>query len=287
MWYAMASPVTGSVVATCRPPMTRARNSGVLRSYEAVDALPTNTRFVYYELKQAGYALGRHASRRDDQDVIDAVATLCKTGTVPWWWIVDETRSVEGPHLASSVRQWLLDMLGQARISCWDGQPRPVVICESRGVRAALRATADRYGALITSTNGQVGGFLHTDVVPLLAAGCPVAYFGDCNPAGSAIEVNTRRVLEREVGPLGWQRLAVTPEQAAEAGLPPKPGTDRRYRDGRPHISYEAEALGVRELNRLLAGLVDDLLPEPLETVQEREQAEREALRVLLNGGSS
>jgi hypothetical protein len=259
----------------------------VLRSYEAADALPTNTRFVYYELKQAGDALARHASRRDDQDVIDAVATLCKTGTVPWWWIVDETRSVEGAHLASSVRQWLLDMLGQARISCWDGQPRPVVMCESCGVRAALRATAGRYGALITSTNGQVGGFLHTDVVPVTAPGCPVAYVGDWNPAGSAIEANTRRVLEREVGPLGWQRLAVTPAQAAEVGLSPKPGTDRRYRDGRPHISYEAEALGVRELNRLLAGWLDALLPIPLADVLEREQAEREALRPLLDGGSS
>ena len=210
---------------------------------------------------------------------------LRDSGLVPWAWISDETRSVEGPHLAGSVRQWLLDVLGQAQISAWDGQPRPVVICESRGVRAALRATADRYGARITSTNGQVGGFLHTDVLPLLTPGCPVAYFGDWNPAGSAIEANTRRVLEREVGPLGWQRLAVTPAQAAEAGLPPKPGTDRRYRDGRPHISYEAEALGQAELNRLLAGWLDGLLPEPLAGVLDRERAEREALRALLDGG--
>ena len=57
--------------------------------------------------------------------------------------------------------------------------------------------------------------------------------------------------------------------------------------DGRPHISYEAEALGLRELNRLLAGWLDALLPVPLAEVREREQAEREALRALLNGGSS
>jgi hypothetical protein len=58
----------------------------------------------------------------------------------------------------------------------------------------ALRATAGRYGALVTSANGQVGGFLHTDVAPKLAPGGPIAYFGDHNPAGSAIEKNTRRV---------------------------------------------------------------------------------------------
>ena len=89
------------------------------------------------------------------------------------------------------------------------------------------------------------------------------------------------------MGQLSWQRLAVTPEQASQAGLPPKPGTDRRYRDCRPHISYEAEALGLRELNRLRAGWLDALLPVPLEAVLEREQAEREALRALLNGRMS
>jgi hypothetical protein len=48
----------------------------------------------------------------------------------------------------------------------------------------------------------------------------------------------------------------------------PKPGTDRRYRDGRPHDRYEAEALGAAELN--------GLLPEPLDDVLDREAAERE-----------
>ena len=59
---------------------------------------------------------------------------------------------------------------------------------------------------------------------------------------------------EHFVAALMGGRLAVTPEQAEGAGLPPKPGTDRRYNDGYPHISYEAEALGQTGLNRLLAG---------------------------------
>jgi hypothetical protein len=164
----------------------------VLRGYAAAGELPTSARFVYYELKQAGYPLASHARRRDDQDVIDAVKVLRDVGLVPWEWLSDESRSVEGAHLAPSVTQWALDVLPQARVNCWAGQPRPVVICESRGVRAALRATAGRYGALHTSTNGQVGGFLRTDVVPIVTAGSPVAYFGDWNPAGSTIEANTR-----------------------------------------------------------------------------------------------
>jgi hypothetical protein len=97
----------------------------VLRRHQAAGTLPTSARFVYYELKQAGYPVGGHRARRDDQDVIDASRRCAIPGWVPWDWIADETRSVEGEHLAGSVRQWLLDVLGQARISPWDGQPRP------------------------------------------------------------------------------------------------------------------------------------------------------------------
>lgn len=113
----------------------------------------------------------------------------------------------------------------------------------------------------------------------------PVAYFGDWNPAGTEhIEGNTWSVLERALGPLRWERLAITPELAASADPPlaPKPGTDKRYKDGRPHESYEAEALGQRALIALLTDWLDGLLPEPLDDVLEREQAQRDQLRDLL-----
>lgn len=134
----------------------------------------------------------------------------------------------------------------------------------------------------ITSTNGQAGGFLHTDVAPLLTAGQEVAYFGDHNPAGSMIEANTRRVLERATGELRWERLAVTADQAEREGLPPKPGNDHRYADGRPHVSYEAEALGQGRLAEILTTWLDRRLPAPLVAVQERERTQREAAAQVL-----
>jgi len=166
----------------------------ILRQHEAAGELPTSARFVYYELKQAGYPLAHHGARRDDQDVIDAVMHLREAGEVPWEWLADETRSTDQTYADMSVREWVLGVLGSARIDPWDGLG-PVVITESRGVRAALRGVASRYAVTITSTNGQAGGFLRTDVAPLLLPGQDAAYFGDWNPAGSMIEANTRRVL--------------------------------------------------------------------------------------------
>ncbi len=201
----------------------------VIRRMEAAGEVSaekkTSDRFVYYILKQDGYPLVKHVAapgriaRRDDQDVIDAMKHIRDAGAIPSDWISDETRDVEGPMLAPTIAEWLADALPDARINLWPEGRRPMIICESRGVRAALQATAWRYRAWITSTNGQAGGFLHTDVAPLMTWRTPVAYFGDWNPSGSMIEANTRRVLERAASelavPLRWERLAVTPELVA------------------------------------------------------------------------
>jgi hypothetical protein len=217
------------------------------------------------------------------KDVIDAVMRLREAGEIPWEWIVDETRSVDTVYTAASVRDWVVGVLDEARIDPWQGNP-PMILTESRSLAGVLRATTRAYAVPNASTNGQVGGFLRTDIAPLLRPGQSVGYFGDHNVAGDLIEANTCRVLERAVGPLDWQRIAVTAQQAQDAQLPPKPGTDRRYTDGRPHVSYEAEALGQGTVVDMLTDWLDDLLPEPLADVQEREEQERAEVADLLDG---
>ncbi len=51
---------------------------------------------------------------------------------------------------------------------------------------------------------------MHTTIAPALKEDDPVIYLGDLDFAGGHIEGNTQRVLEREVGPLAWERLALT-----------------------------------------------------------------------------
>jgi hypothetical protein len=125
-----------------------------------------------------------------------------------------------------------------------------------------------------------VGGFLDTDVAPILHGGRPVLYVGDHDLSGGQIEANTRRVLEREIGgPLDWQRLALTDNQVQTYGLIPLAKTDRRYKDGRPHSAVEVEALGQSVVTGIIRDGLDDRLPEPLADVLVREQAEREEER--------
>ena len=94
-------------------------------------------------------------------------------------------------------------------------------------------------------------------------------YLGDYDLSGSQIEDNTRRILEREVGSLTWERVALSEQQVADYELPVITKKDRRYKDGRPHEAVETEAISQRVLIEILRARLAHLLPEPL--VQERE----------------
>jgi hypothetical protein len=110
-----------------------------------------------------------------------------------------------------------------------------------------LRPIASGYAVRIASTNGQCGGFLHTDIVPILESWQRVLYLGDLDLCGNDIEDNTHTVLEQEAGELQWERLALTEEQAERYSLPRIIKTDRRSKDGRGmHEAVETEALSQR-----------------------------------------
>jgi hypothetical protein len=128
------------------------------------------------------------------------------------------------------------------------------------------RGVAQQYLCAVAATNGQVGGFLHTNLLPLLDGGDrAVLYVGDLDHQGAQIERNTRRVLESEVGHLGWTRVALLPEHAA--GLPTRTKVDRRHKPSRFHDAVEVEALGQSTVVGLVRAALDALLPEPLDRV--------------------
>jgi hypothetical protein len=257
---------------------------GLLAEHEADGALPTSGRFLFYELVQRSVIRKeRTGARRPDQDMAGALTQLRESGQVPWEWIADETRTLDALPVAATIAGWMRDVLGQARIDPWGGQP-PMILCESRSLAGVLRLVAYLYAVPIASTNGQCGGFLHTQVAPAImsGAGQPVIYLGDLDLAGGQIEANTRRVIERYAGPVEWERMAITEAQVAEYDLPVIVKHDRRYNDGRPHQAVETEALSQQVLTRMLTEHLDGLLPEPLDHVLERERDQRAALARIL-----
>jgi hypothetical protein len=264
----------------------------VFRKHERDGAVPTNGRFLFYELEQAGVIAkvyldehGRKRARQPGQDISDALMVLRRLGLVPWDGITDETRELTAWRNATSVYWYVLDSVEAARIDCWAGKPPPLIICESRATKGVLERITAEYLCPITATNGQSGGFIVTDIVPRLKGnGRQVLYIGDCEVNGPAdqIETNTRRYIEEHSDRVftaeTWSRVALTREQVDRN---PRLRSlvidkiDRRYKPPRPYQAIECEAVGQVALERMLRTRLDAMLPEPLADVLEEEQRAR------------
>jgi len=259
-----------------------------LLEHQRDGALPTNGRFVFYELDQDGVVPKKYPppkKRTPAQDISDALTDLRQVGLIPWQWITDETRELADWQFAASVFEYAQDAVERARLDCWGGAPAPLIICEARSTKGVLERIAGEYLAPITATNGQCGGFLHTDVVPLLRGNSrSVRYIGDQEIGGPAdcIEANTRWVLEKASGrSIDWQRIALTQAQVGDDARLLKlviEKTDNRCKPARKYQAVECEAVGQATLERMLRTALDAMLPEPLATVFEREAEQREAV---------
>jgi hypothetical protein len=255
----------------------------VLREHARDNTLPTSIRFVFYELEMRGAAQKKRVGGDDSERYVTAAATsLRNDGAVPWEWLVDETRSIEDYSGDASVLQGVVDRLPYIRLDPWRGRP-PLVITESRSLAGVLRRIVDEYRVRIASTNGACSGFLVTKVAPVVRSGDHVIYLGDLDIAGDQIEDHSRTVLEREVGSLEWERLALTREQVEEHDLLSIVKRDRRYKGDRGvHEAWECEAISQRVLVDILTARLEELLPEPLERVHGREVRQRRKVATLL-----
>lgn len=81
---------------------------------------------------------------------------------------------------------------------------------------------------------------------------------------------------------LQWERLALTADQVRDYNLTPIIKRDARFKNGGAHEAVETEALSQRVIVETVTNRLDQLLPQPLESVLEREKVERERLRRML-----
>jgi len=265
----------------------------LLREHDANGDIPTNGRFLFYELEQRGVVPKKYIGlvRTPLQDVSQATMRLRELGLVPWHWVQDETRTLNEWRYAKTVLQYLLDTIPMARIDLWQGKEPPLIICESRATMGVLADHAYQYLVPITATNGQCGGFIVTDIVPQLMGKRKVLYIGDYELRGPAdqIEANTRRYIEKHTGRIfgddEWVKVALTEEQVRDnprlAALAITK-LDKRYKPPKPYEAIECEALGQGVLVQIIRDTLDAMLPQPLDGVLERERRQRRAATAAL-----
>jgi hypothetical protein len=156
----------------------------LLARHRADDTLPTNIRFMFYELEMAGLVFKKklkgapRGSMPDADDVSDALTDLREKGEVPWDWIVDETRSVSDYTGWTDLGEGAVAAIERLRLDPWDGFA-PLILTESRSLAGTLRNLAYEYRVLLAATNGACTGFFHTKLKSYLENLTTVLYLGD------------------------------------------------------------------------------------------------------------
>jgi hypothetical protein len=265
----------------------------LLREHERDNALPTNGRFLFYELEQRGIVpKNSEGKRQPRQDVIDALTYLRDQGLIPWSWIEDPTRTLDDWLSARSVYEYASEAVERARIDVWKGKPAPLYLFESRAAWAVCRDLFSRYLAPNAPTGGQCRGFLINEVAPLLENNNRrVRYIGDYELRGPAdqIETHTRQVLERHSGRTftadTWEKIALTEAQVkANPRLRQLEITkhDKRYKPPKAYRAVECEALKQKILLDIIRRDLESMLPERLAIVLVREEKQRTKVRRAL-----
>ncbi len=158
-----------------------------------------------------------------------------------------------------------------------------MILCESRSLAGVLDRIAAGFACPLASTNGFCKGFLSSTGLPALRVDQRVLYLGDLDYSGGQIEEHTKSVLAERI-PLSragarvlllrnWERLMLTDEQVERERLPVISKYDRRTKSY--HDAVETEALGQKFIVDAVRTRLDELMPEPIADVLERQERQR------------
>jgi hypothetical protein len=153
--------------------------------YDAAEAAqPITGRGIGYKLFTAG--LIPSMSRNDMQRVYRLLKEAREEGTIPWEWIVDETRELERVSTWADPAAYARAVARSYRRDFWLQQPRRVVTWSEKGtVRGLLRPVLDHYAVGFLPVHGFSGATPVHDVAedydgrPLI-----ILYVGDFDPSG-------------------------------------------------------------------------------------------------------
>jgi hypothetical protein len=266
---------------------TRGRNKSTLRLIEAEKNIadethPITGRGVGYKLFNA--KLIASMSKKDMQVAYRCLKVAREDGTIPWHWIIDETRDLE------MIRTWrsglqLADNFFYRR-DLWQSQPVTVEVWSEKGtVRGVLWPVLAELGVGFRVMHGfSSATCVHevsnnaNDHRPLIAL-----YVGDRDPSGLCMtEIDLpKRIKEYGGAHIELRRIALTAEQART--LPGFSVEDKKkdprykwYKTNYGDECWELDAMDPRELRDLvrteIEALIDDDLWTQEEEMQEREQ---------------
>jgi hypothetical protein len=221
------------------------------------------------------------------------VVRLCgrmrEDGELPWEWIADSTRWMRKPESYSSLQEAVMRTAEMYRRDLWAQQEAYVEIwCEKEALAGVLYEITEEYDVPLMVVRGFPSkDFVHGAAETIEGKGKPayLYYFGDWDPSGLLIWKDIQnKVLRYAPGAdVTFQRIAITPEQVAQYGLPTRP----TKRKGNSHAknfrgnSVEVDALPADVLQGLVRHVIERHIDQrQLTTTKRIEESEREFLEM-------
>jgi hypothetical protein len=261
--------------------------------YDAAEkAQPITGRGVGYKLFTAG--LIPSMSRNDMQKVYRLLKEAREEGTIPWEWIVDETRAIERVSTWDDPADYVRTVSRAYRQDFWNQQPHRVQVWSEKGtVRGVLAPVLDQYAVGFNPVHGFTSATVVHDVSedddgrPLF-----ILYVGDFDPSGMYMSEEDLPARFDEYGGdhISLRRIALLTGQLA--GLQSFPADDKtkdtRYKwfvSNHGHQCWELDAMDPNDLRDCVEREIVKLIePEAWDRCEVVNKAEQESLRTFLNG---
>jgi hypothetical protein len=270
----------------------RGRSKSTLTLIEAMkkiaeDTHPITGRGIGYKLFAAGLIGGMN----EMNVVYRALKIAREEGTIPWEWVIDETRELELISTWQNPSQCADGFF--YRRDLWQTQPKTVEVWSEKGtVRGVLWPVLSRLGVGFRVMHGfssatSVWGVSNqgNDDRPLIAL-----YIGDWDPSGMCMsEIDLpKRIKEYDGDHITLKRIALTDEQT---GPLPSFSADSKTRDTRykwfkktyGDRCWELDAMDPRDLRRIVETEITALIDRELWEQQEAHQKrEKKSIEVML-----
>jgi hypothetical protein len=232
-------------------------------------------------------------SRKDMRVVYRLLLIAREEGTIPWEWIVDETRSPERVATWDDPEAYSRTMAGAYRRDFWNQQPiRAEVWSEKGTVRGVLQPILDKYQVTFRVMHGFSGATTVYDVAQDGDDGRDMValYVGDWDPSGMFMsEMDLPERLKKYNGShVDVRRVALTGEQTLN--LPSFPAADKkndpRYRwfiNRHGDRCWELDAMDPNDLRDCVGAAIKKLIePEAWVRCETINAEERESIRSIV-----
>jgi hypothetical protein len=232
-------------------------------------------------------------SRRDMNAVYRLLKEAREKDTIPWEWIVDETRELEQVASWSDRKAYVRSVRNSFRLDNWQRQPERVEVWSEKGtIRGVLAPTLNEYGVGFRALHGFSSATAIKDATRHFDGRLLyVLYVGDRDPSGMYMsEKDLPNRLEKYGGDhVIVQRIALARDGCV--GLPSFPAADKQY-DTRHdwfvrnygHECWELDAMDPNDLRaKVEAAIIDHIEPEQWNRDVEINGAELESWQTFVD----